>query len=132
MPVTIEYVVEREGMEKAIFTSKAEADAYDKLLDTADNLSQLLKKSTLLEDKEVQELSLYLAKNRDALITALAQKRRPPASKAPEENTTKSSKKSKKAELAPQPLLDIVIEPDEDMMLSNESSVIDRSNEVAA
>ena len=36
MAVEVKYVVIREGEEKMSFTSKKEADAYDKMLDTAD------------------------------------------------------------------------------------------------
>lgn len=38
MAVEVKYVVIREGEEKMSFTSKKEADAYDKMLDTADLL----------------------------------------------------------------------------------------------
>ena len=34
MAVEVKYVVIREGEEKMSFTSKKEADAYDKMLDT--------------------------------------------------------------------------------------------------
>ena len=42
MAVIVKYVVERNGEEKMTFTSKAEADAYDKMLDMADELFELL------------------------------------------------------------------------------------------
>ena len=130
MPVIIEYVVEREGMEKAIFASKTEADAYDKLLDTADNLVQLLTKSALLKESQIQELAIYLAKNRDSLITALAHKRKPTTNKATQDSST--DKKDKKVKLAPQSLLDIVIEPDDEASVSNTGETIDQSSEAAA
>ena len=38
MAVEVKYVVIREGEEKMSFTSNKEADAYDKMLDTADLL----------------------------------------------------------------------------------------------
>lgn len=38
MAVEVKYVVIREGEEKMSFTSKKEADARDKMLDTADLL----------------------------------------------------------------------------------------------
>lgn len=38
MAVEVKYVVIREGEEKMSFTSKKEADAQDKMLDTADLL----------------------------------------------------------------------------------------------
>ena len=36
MAVIVKYVVERNGEEKMTFTSKSEADAYDKMLDMAE------------------------------------------------------------------------------------------------
>ena len=42
MAVEVKYVVIREGEEKMSFTSKKEADAYDKMLDTADLLDTWL------------------------------------------------------------------------------------------
>ena len=41
MAVEVKYVVIREGEEKMSFTSKKEADAYDKMLDTADLLDAM-------------------------------------------------------------------------------------------
>ena len=77
MPVIIKYVVERDGIEKMTFASKTEADAYDKLLDTADDISQLLSSSHILEDeKQVDALSMYLAQNKDVLLQALGSKRK--------------------------------------------------------
>ena len=55
MAVIVKYVVERNGEEKMTFTSKAEADAYDKMLDMADELFSLLGESKLIEDEEKQE-----------------------------------------------------------------------------
>ena len=45
MAVEVKYVVIREGEEKMSFTSKKEADAYDKMLDTADLLDAWLTNS---------------------------------------------------------------------------------------
>lgn len=113
MPVLVEYVVERTGLERMTFTSKAEADAYDKLLDTAESISQVLVKSELLDEKQMKELAMYLACHRDDLITSLAQKRKSSSIA----NTTKAPKsKEKKSLTTRQPLLDIVIETDEEAM----------------
>lgn len=46
MAVITKFVVVREGVEKMTFTSKKEADAYDKMLDIADNLLPLSAKLT--------------------------------------------------------------------------------------
>ncbi|USD64724.1 YebG family protein [Vibrio sp. SCSIO 43136] len=81
MAVIVKYVVERNGEEKMTFTSKAEADAYDKMLDMADELFTLLGESELIEDESKQEeLSLYLAKHKEDVLYALgAKKRKAPA-----------------------------------------------------
>ena len=63
MAVEVKYVVIREGEEKMSFTSKKEADAYDKMLDTADLLDTWLEQSPVaLEDEQREALSLWLAK----------------------------------------------------------------------
>ena len=81
MAVIIKYVVERNGAEKMTFTSKAEADAYDKMLDTADELTTFLSDSKLLADEQITEaLALYMAQQKDDLLVALGAKK--PATKA--------------------------------------------------
>ncbi|KAB2115281.1 YebG family protein [Vibrio alginolyticus] len=83
MAVIVKYVVERNGEEKMTFTSKAEADAYDKMLDMADELFSLLGKSELLEDEGKQEdLAMFLAQNKEEVLYALGAKRKPAQKKA--------------------------------------------------
>uniref|UniRef100_UPI0022E44768 YebG family protein n=1 Tax=Aeromonas sp. QDB14 TaxID=2989836 RepID=UPI0022E44768 len=61
MAVEIKYVVVRGGVEKMTFASKKEADAYDKLLDTADELMTLLAGAPVALAPEQQEsLAFYL------------------------------------------------------------------------
>ena len=97
MAVIIKYVVERNGEEKMTFTSKAEADAYDKMLDMSDELFELLSKSQLIESEEQQEaLALYLAQNKDEVLYALGAKRRPTTDKT----TSKKTKAAKEAEIS--------------------------------
>ncbi|VEA33301.1 DNA damage-inducible gene in SOS regulon-dependent on cyclic AMP and H-NS [Salmonella enterica subsp. enterica] len=48
MAVEVKYVVIREGEEKMSFTSKKEADAWDKMLDTADLLDTWLEQSPVV------------------------------------------------------------------------------------
>ncbi|PKF51504.1 YebG family protein [Enterovibrio nigricans] len=85
MAVIVKYVVERNGEEKMTFTSKADADAYDKMLDMADELFELLSKSEVVGDEaQREELSLFLAQNREDVLCALGAKRKP---------TPKASKK---------------------------------------
>lgn len=72
MAVEIKYVVMRGGVEKMTFTSKKEADAYDKLLDTADELLQLLAGAPIeLAPEQQESLAFYLAQQRDLLQTVL-------------------------------------------------------------
>ena len=75
MAVIVKYVVERNGVEKMTFAAKSEADAYDKMLDMADDLFSLLAQSQLLADEQQQEqLAFYLAQHKDELLQALGAK----------------------------------------------------------
>ncbi len=66
MTVKTMYIVERKEGEVMKTASKKEADAYDKMLDMADELYVFMKKSEIeLEDKVIDDLSIYLAKNKD-------------------------------------------------------------------
>lgn len=90
MAVIVKYVVERNGEEKMTFTSKAEADAYDKMLDMADELFELLGKSALIEDEAKQEeLAMFLAQNKEDVLCALGAKRKPAPATLPAPRTTR-------------------------------------------
>ena len=91
MAVIIKYVVERNGAEKMTFTSKAQADAYDKMLDTADALTTVLSQTKLLsDDNQTEALALYLAQHKDELLVALCAKKPAAKEKTPAEKTTKA------------------------------------------
>lgn len=106
MAVIVKYVVERNGEEKMTFTSKAEADAYDKMLDMADELFTLLGKSELLEDEGKQEdLAMFLAQNKEELLYAIGAKRKPAPKKAKSLKLLK--KNSKKTQHNPMTALKI-------------------------
>ncbi|HSG51558.1 MAG TPA: YebG family protein [Rheinheimera sp.] len=95
MAVIIKYVVERNGAEKMTFTSKAEADAYDKMLDTADELTQFLASSNLLADDQLAEaLALHMAQHKDDLLVALGAKKAPQKTAAKAEKTAKADIKA--------------------------------------
>ncbi|GGW71083.1 hypothetical protein GCM10008111_28990 [Alishewanella tabrizica] len=75
------------------FTSKAEADAYDKMLDMADALQTLLQASTLMAtEQQAESLALYLAQQKDELLVALGAKKAPTkgAQKGSEQTATLS------------------------------------------
>lgn len=104
MPVIIQYVVERDGEAKMTFASKQQADAYDKMLDLAEVMGELLGRSQLLNDNQAEQLSMYLAQNKDDLLAALQGK-------------TKTSKKPKDDEsAAAEPALES--EPAEDSVVT--------------
>tara|TARA_R110001606_G_scaffold281789_1_gene430421 strand:- start:466 stop:885 length:420 start_codon:yes stop_codon:yes gene_type:complete len=124
MPVIIKYVVERDGIEKMTFTSKTEADAYDKLLDTAEALYEILDQSDLAGDHSQKEaLSMYLAENKDSLLDILGNKKKSP--QKPKKTNKASSSQLDLAEAAPKKTLeDLVIEPDEDMTYDEEETSV--------
>ncbi|WCE29094.1 YebG family protein [Vibrio sp. SCSIO 43137] len=96
MAVIVKYVVERNGEEKMTFTSKAEADAYDKMLDMADELFELIGKSDLIEDEGKQEeLSLFLAQHKEDVLFALGAKRKPAPKKAKKIEAVDTAEESK-------------------------------------
>jgi dsDNA-binding SOS-regulon protein len=91
MAVIVKYIVVRNGEEKMTFATKKEADAYDKMLDIADEMYDFLDKSKLkLDENLMEDLSLMLAENRVDVIPIL--KGGP---------KTKKAKKPEKKEVAP-------------------------------
>ncbi|KZN36861.1 DMT family permease [Pseudoalteromonas luteoviolacea S2607] len=97
MAVVVKYVVERNGVERMTFTSKKEADAYDKMLDVAEALEGMLEKVDVpLSEQQVESLALEMAKYKDDFISVLkgskpaAEKEtKKPAKKADEANENK-------------------------------------------
>ncbi len=67
MAVITRFIVVRNGVElDKVFDVKKESDAYDKMLDAAENLAAFIKKSDLQIDlaaKTVEAISICLAKN---------------------------------------------------------------------
>ena len=87
MPVETRYVVLRNNVEVETFMDKKSADEYDKMLDMADGLSALLEASPVtLSDEDTEKLSIYLAKEREALLIAL-QAKKAKVSKPPKAET---------------------------------------------
>ncbi|EAS3957160.1 DNA damage-inducible protein YebG [Salmonella enterica] len=93
MAVEVKYVVIREGEEKMSFTSKKEADAWDKMLDTADLLDTWLEQSpVVLEDGQREALSLWLAEHKEVLSTILKTGKLP-SPQAVEKDAARKTKK---------------------------------------
>lgn len=88
MAVITRYIVVRNGVElDKVFEVKKEADAYDKMLDAAENLAAFIKKSNLkveLNDETVDAISISLAKNGPE-VTKILKGIKPITPAAPEE-----------------------------------------------
>jgi len=111
MAVITRFIVVRNGVElDNVFDVKKEADAYDKMLDAAENLAVFIKKSDLkidLDAKTVEEISICLAKNAPEVTSILrgikpitpsaptAAKIEKPADPAPVEDKKTNGKKPK-------------------------------------
>ncbi|WNC67866.1 YebG family protein [Thalassotalea nanhaiensis] len=79
MAVESRFVVIRNGVEVETFMDKKAADEYDKMLDMADNLSDLFDQSSLeLAEKEIEEISVFIAKHREDVLIALQAKKPKP------------------------------------------------------
>ena len=101
MAVITRYIVERNGEEKMTFVSKKDADAYDKELEIAENLQVMLENSDLDMDEALMEnVSLYLARNRDA-AGAILKGSKPKKAAVSKDGAAKdeATKKPSKAEL---------------------------------
>jgi hypothetical protein len=105
MSVEVRYHVIREGKEIAVYTSKKEADAHDKMLDIAEELVGFISQadSINIEDETLEELCIYLSKNRDNVVRLLKGGKLPPkTAKEPAETaglpkTSKSEEVKKKS-----------------------------------
>ena len=106
MAVITRFIVVRNGVElDKVFDVKKEADAYDKMLDAAENLALFIKKGDLkidLDIKTVEKISIYLAKNAPEVtnilrgikpVTPAAAKIEKPADPAPVEDKKTTAKK---------------------------------------
>jgi dsDNA-binding SOS-regulon protein len=72
MAIVTQYVVMHKEVEKLVTTDKKEADQYDKMLDVADNLaSYIAAKGIQLDEEVTEELSIMLARNKDAVAKLL-------------------------------------------------------------
>lgn len=75
MAVVVKYVVVRDGVElEQTFRDKKEAEAYDKMLDAAQGLGELIKNGDHdldLKPKVIDEIALLLAKNAEIVTKIL-------------------------------------------------------------
>lgn len=75
MAVITKYVVVRNGLElDNVFTVKKEAEAYDKMLDAAENLAGFIKNGaheSNIDDNTIDKISVFLAKNGPDVVKIL-------------------------------------------------------------
>jgi len=97
MAVIVKFIVVRNGEEKMTFATKKEADAYDKMLDVADNLFEFLDSSKLkLNENQLEDISLLLSENKDKVMTILrGQKTTKAAAKKSADRAPKKTKVKK-------------------------------------
>ena len=102
MAVIVQYVVVRDGDEKMTFATKKEADAYDKMLDIADNLYDFFEEKSLsLTEEQMESVSMTLAEHADTVVKIMKGVKRSKAAvaskpSADKKSATSSSSKSKK------------------------------------
>ncbi|WDE12668.1 YebG family protein [Thalassomonas haliotis] len=76
MAVESRFVVIRQGVEVETFMDKKSADEYDKMLDMADSLAEMLSHAPVeLTEQATEELSIYFAKHREDVLIALQAKK---------------------------------------------------------
>jgi len=72
MAVIVKYVVVRDGKQDMIFTTKKEADSYDKMLDIAEHLYEYLQSAEIdIADNTLDALTFFMAEHRDQIGTLL-------------------------------------------------------------
>ncbi len=68
MAVIVKYVVVRDGKEDMIFTTKKEAEAYDKMLDIAERLNEFLQTAEVdISEDKLDELAFFMAQHREPI-----------------------------------------------------------------
>lgn len=88
MTVETRYVVIRNGVEVQTFVNRKEADDYDKMIDSAYIISSLLEESPIsLNEQQREDLSIYLALNRDKLLQAFQLKKTKSVISSPDDIT---------------------------------------------
>ena len=69
--MAVEVVYRSSRDQERLFKDKAEADRYDKMLELAETLAEVLQKAVpSLKEEQVEELGIFMAKNRDAFARA--------------------------------------------------------------
>ena len=103
MAVITKYIVVRDGVElDQVFADKKEAEAYDKMLDAAQELSGLISQGDLpidLDTETIGAVAIYLAKNAPAvtrILKSVKPFKAPAAGSGKDKTATDGSKESRK------------------------------------
>lgn len=95
MAVETRYVVVRNGEEVRTFVDKKQADEYDRMLDMAAAVEDLVTASGIkIDENDLEKLGVYLAENREEVLYALQAKRRPQAKKTKSEAKSEADNES--------------------------------------
>ena len=101
MAVIVKYIVVRNGVEKMTFTTKKEADAYDRMLDIADGLFEFIEsEGPDIDEKLLEELTFFLSEHREkamSILKGVKPKEELPSPEKAKKSTEKTTKKTKKA-----------------------------------
>jgi len=98
MAVIVQYIVERNGIQKMTFDNKKEADAYDKELEISEEMSVLLEQANMsIDETQMEELCLFIAKNKEQAM-AILKGSKPKADNNSKPTKEKSSSGQKKVE----------------------------------
>ncbi|GGJ82704.1 YebG family protein [Pseudomonas matsuisoli] len=69
--MAVEVVYRSSRDQGRLFMDKAEADRYDKMLELAEGLSDVLQKAVpSLSEKQVEDVGIFMARNRDLFARA--------------------------------------------------------------
>lgn len=69
--MAVEVVYRSSRDPERLFMDKAEADRHDKMLELAESLAEVLQKAVpSLKEDQVEEIGIFMAKNRDAFARA--------------------------------------------------------------
>jgi dsDNA-binding SOS-regulon protein len=119
MAVIVKYVVVRDGKEDMIFTTKKEADAYDKMLDIAEQLQDFLLTSEIeIGVDQLDDLTFFMAQHRDEIGSIL---------KGVAPQAAKKTRASKDRVVAPATVTNEAEEPAASENSAPETSTVSRS-----
>ena len=108
MAVITRFIVVRDGVElDQVFSDKKEAEAYDNMLDAAQNLAVLIKQGDLgldIDRETIDNISIYLAKNAP-LVAKILKSVKPikPSSKENQKGGTVQDEPAENKKKAPAP-----------------------------